>query len=542
MTDELKAELRKDFAKFHEMTRKFYNKEITVPEYKAFSGGFGSYAQRGGERSMLRLRLAGGDISKENLKFIADSIAKYKIDRVHLTTCQTVQLHDLTQDTVCSLIEEAYEHGIITLGGGGDFPRNVMCSPRSGVAEDEFFDVLPYAKAAADYLLGLIRKVKLPRKLKVCFSNREENETHATFRDLGFVATERGTFDVYAAGGLGIKPKMGVKVVTDLDPVNVLCCIKTMVDVFTEYGNYENRAASRSRFLQDLLGIEGLQKVFAEKLKRNLTDDNLKLEIYTLKAEYNQVRTKELNQEFVTESTVGKHKVVIQTDIVKKGDGVIEHRRVLNQKQPGLYTVSYHPIGGMVEPDFFGKLYHTIHKMDDVTVRISPNQGLYIINLTAEEAAIVLSLTEGGAENVFERSTACIGAAVCQVGIGNSQELLEACVRRVREEHFKDGVLPAIHISGCPSSCAAHQIGTISFRGGKKPTPDGPKFAFAVYVDGCEEYGKEEFAGELGVMLATDIPEFLVDVGKRVAELEITYSDYRTHYPGDLEKLAEKYL
>ena len=64
---------REDLREFHEMTEKFYKKEITVPEYKSFSGGFGSYAQRGGEYSMLRLRLAGGEISQKDLEFIVNS-------------------------------------------------------------------------------------------------------------------------------------------------------------------------------------------------------------------------------------------------------------------------------------------------------------------------------------------------------------------------------------------------------------------------------------------------------------------------------------
>ena len=146
-------EFREDLKEFHEMTGKFYNGEITVPEYKAFSGGFGSYAQRGGERSMLRLRLTGGEIDQDKLQFIVESMKKYGISMAHLTTCQTVQLHNLTEREVCQLIEEAWKHGIITRGGGGDFPRNVMCTPLSGVAQDETFNVLPYAKEAADYLL-----------------------------------------------------------------------------------------------------------------------------------------------------------------------------------------------------------------------------------------------------------------------------------------------------------------------------------------------------------------------------------------------------
>ena len=51
-------------------------------------------------------------------------------------------------------------------GGGGDFPRNVTCSPLSGVEKDEYFNVLPWAKAAGEYLMGFIRAEKNARKLK----------------------------------------------------------------------------------------------------------------------------------------------------------------------------------------------------------------------------------------------------------------------------------------------------------------------------------------------------------------------------------------
>lgn len=504
-------EFRGDLKEFHEMTEKFYRKEITVPEYKAFSGGFGSYAQRGGEASMLRLRLPGGEINKENLKFVADSMKKYGISRAHFTTCQTVQLHDLSEKTVCSLIEEAFEHGIITRGGGGDFPRNVMCSPLSGVAEDEYFDVLPYAKEAGDYLLGFIKKVKLPRKLKVCFSNREQNETHATFRDLGFVAKENQKFDVYIAGGLGIKPKMGVKVLEDIEPSNVLYCVKTMVDIFTKYGNYENRAASRSRFLQDSLGVEELRKVFKQQYEENLKTEQLAFK-------------------------------VTPQEIKKQAAGTISHNRVIPQKQKDFYTVSYHPIGGVVGKDFFETLNQTIADMNEVKVRITPDEGIYVINLTAEEATKVLSITEDGAENQFERSVACIGATTCQVGIGDSQALLQACIERVRQEKFEDGILPAIHISGCPSSCGTHQIGTIGFRGGKKPSPDGPKFSFTIYDNGCDLLGQEHFGEEMGAIYADDIPEFLVDLGKAVKESGLKYEEFRAKHPDKWKEILEKYI
>ena len=115
------TEFKEDLKDFREMTEKFYAKEVSIKDYKGFSGGFGSYAQRGGEASMLRLRMPGGRITKEKLKFLVDAIAAYDVRRVHLTTCQTVQFHDLGMKAVCDIMERAMEVGIITRGGGGDF-------------------------------------------------------------------------------------------------------------------------------------------------------------------------------------------------------------------------------------------------------------------------------------------------------------------------------------------------------------------------------------------------------------------------------------
>ena len=135
------------------------------------------------------------------------------------------------------------------------------------------------AKEAADYLLGFIKTVKLPRKLKVCFSNCKENITHATFRDLGFVAKENGHFDVYSAGGLGRSPRMGVQVASNAAPDKILYYIKAMVNTFVSYGNYENRGKARTRFMQETLGTEGYIKAYQEKLSEVLEKENLDITV-----------------------------------------------------------------------------------------------------------------------------------------------------------------------------------------------------------------------------------------------------------------------
>ncbi len=505
-------EFREDLKEFDEMTDKFYKKEINVAQYKGFSGGFGSYAQRGGSASMLRLRLNGGEITKDDLKFIADSVEKYDISLTHITTCQSLQLHNLSAAQVCALIQESFDYGIITRGGGGDFPRNVMCSPLSGVQQGEYFDVLPYAKEAADYLLGFIKTVKLPRKLKVCFSNCKENVTHATFRDLGFVAKENGSFDVYSAGGLGREPRMGALVASDVAPDKILYYIKAMVDTFSAHGNYENRGKARTRFMQETLGTEGYIKAYQDKLTKVLEKEKLDL-------------------------------CITLPEMSKQGDGkTLDDPRAIPQKQPGLYAVSYHPIGGSPKPGFWRKLYDAILPMEDVLVRLSPDESLYIINLTASEAEKILSLTADGSNNTFESSIACIGASICQVGARDSQSLLHACVERVRKENFPDGTLPKIHISGCPSSCSAHQVAPLGFRGGVRQTPDGPKPAFAVFESGCEIEGEEAFGEDLGVMLESEIPEFLAELGTEIASRNMTYEQFAAKHHDKYMEIVKKYI
>mgnify|MGYP000694793018 CR=1 FL=1 len=75
---------------------------------QGFSGEYGSYAQKGGETSMLRLRMPGGRLTKEKLKFIADMVEQYHVDKAHFTTCQAVQLHDLDKDSVCDIMEKRW--------------------------------------------------------------------------------------------------------------------------------------------------------------------------------------------------------------------------------------------------------------------------------------------------------------------------------------------------------------------------------------------------------------------------------------------------
>jgi sulfite reductase (ferredoxin) len=501
------------FEDFREATWKFHCGELGVKEYKGVSGRFGSYAQKGGERHMLRLRMTGGSIDKKGLKFIVECIDRYKIDLVHMTTCQSLQFHNLDKDEVCEIMESAFEHGISTFGGGGDFPRNVTASPLSGVEIGEFFDVLPYAKATERYLMPLIGDMVLPRKLKIGFSNSSNNEVHATFRDLGFLARSDGNFDVYSAGGLGNNPRMGLLVAESVSPSEILYHVKAMVDLFKEHGNYENRAKARTRYMQDSLGEEGYKTAYRGKLKVALLEGGLDVQI----------------------KDISEHK--------KANGQVLSNPRVHAQKQDGLYYVSYHPIGGDPDPSKFKEIYETIKDMSDVELRISPDQTMFIINCNSEEVLKVQRATDDGARDLFETSIACIGSSICQQGLRDSNALLHKLVEMSRRNNFADGALPRVQISGCNSSCAAHQIGTIGFQGTSAKSISGESIpAFNIFVNGSHVAGNERFGQQLGKMAQDDIPSFLEYIGKAVTNQNMDFRSWCVSHNDDFLDIVERFL
>lgn len=506
-----------ELAAFREKTEAFHTGEMAKVAYKGFSGYYGSYAQRDAAVSMLRLRMPAGRVTPARLAFVAGVLRRYEVRRLHFTTCQTIQLHDLPPEVLYPVMEGALDNGIVILGGGGDYPRNVMCSPLAGADPEEYFDVTPWAEAAGAYLLHFVHAEKMPRKLKVAFSSSPKNLSHATYRDLGFAARPDGTFDVYSAGGLGGNPKFGVKVAEAVAPDQILYYIKAMWLTFRAYGNYENRAKARTRYMQEALGgPEAYAAAYREKLQQVYETEDLTL--------------------------TG----VAAPMLAKTGTpdaALAAEKRVTAQKQPGVYAVAWHPLGGLPDPAVFCAVSDAVQAMEGVELRLTPDEGAYLINLTADEARRILDLTAANtAASVFETSVACIGAATCQVGLRDSQALLADCVAAVRAANLPDGALPQMHISGCPSSCGTHQTGAIGFRGAAKVVDGKPQPAFTLFVGGCECQGGEAMGRELGIMRWEKIPAFLVALGRTVAAAGQDYAAWYAADPTAIETLAAEYL
>ncbi|MDB1970214.1 nitrite/sulfite reductase [Clostridium tertium] len=513
--DKLKEVLYGEIEEFRKEGHKFLNGELNVMQFKHISGGFGVYAHRGGKEFMIRLRIPSGITNIDEMYKVYDFAKRYGLDKIHLTTRQAIQLHGLSIDEVCDLMKEALDNDIYTRGAGGNYPRNVAMSPLSGVDPKEEFDVTPYAKAVGNYFLERIYTYKLPRKLKVAFSNSEYDAAHCTVQDLGFVAVNKDGekyFQIYLGGGLGQNPRKAVKYYDLIEAKDVLYYVEAMVSLFKAEGNYENRNKARVRYILERMGEKDFLECYKKHIEEVIEKGNLEI----------QVEDKICN---------------------KKGIEVeINNPRIINQKQIGLYSVYLHPIGGQLLANDLKAILDTIKNFEDIEIRLAMTEGVYFRNLNGNEARELLELTENmGATTNFEQSVSCIGIPTCQVGICNSQGTLNSIMDYFKDKEYKSDVLPRVYISGCGNSCGVHQIGSIGFTGKKKRVGEKIEECFTMFAGGSFGVGKTNLGNSYGDIPGNKIPEFLYELSKAIEVSDLKFEEYLEEKEESFKEIVNKY-
>ena len=254
LTEQVKADLLRDIESFAETTDRFYKKEVSIRDYKGYSGGFGSFAERGAGSGMFRMRLPGGRIRHEHLGFIADVIERYELPVIHCTTGQSLQFHKLDGKRIVALFKECHAKGIYSRGCGGNYIHNITGPALSGVHPAEQFVVAPYVAIMSEYILSQILYIDLPNKFKTAFVGDYETVSHGRFKDIGFLAKPEGRFDVYVAGGIGAASAQGVCVGRDVAPEDILYYMKAMLLMSSEEGDRTSHTKGRTRFILARLG------------------------------------------------------------------------------------------------------------------------------------------------------------------------------------------------------------------------------------------------------------------------------------------------
>ena len=154
------------------------------------------------------------------------------------------------------------------------------------------------------------------------------------------------------------------------------------------------------------------------------------------------------------------------------------------QRQEGLYTVILHPVCGQLAAQDLEKIAVFVERVEAAQIRLSMEEEMYVRNLTREQAEELQAMMAHMMQTPVARTLSCVGTPSCQMGILQSQKLCR-------------GILAAV-----------------KFAGRKVKVGDRPEDAFQLFVGGSVS-GADTHMGELqGVMLASEIPQYIVELGK----------------------------
>ena len=201
------------------------------------------------------------------LEALAEVAERYSRGFGHITTRQNIQFHFVQLADAERAFERLAAKGLTTREACGNSVRNITACQYAGTAEDEVFDVTPYAEALTRYFLRHPLSSSLPRKFKIAFEGCPEDHAFTGINDIGWRAAARSRGRPARAG----LPRHGGRRHRDdvaggraccsssCRPGDMLDAAEAIVRVFHRLGDYQHKHKNRMKFLIKQLGWERFQ-------------------------------------------------------------------------------------------------------------------------------------------------------------------------------------------------------------------------------------------------------------------------------------------
>ncbi len=410
---------------------------------------YGVCAQRQDDLFMIRLRVAGGQIDREQVAAVAEGARRYADGNVHLTTRQNVELHSVALTDVPALYEELDAVGLAGRSACGHTIRNVMACPESGTSVDEPFDVVPDALRISRLLVERSSElnVALPSRLNIVLGGCTTCGLDALTNDIGLVARVRDGecgYQLWAGGSLGTAPRLSMLLRPFIGRDEAWPAVWTIVEWFCGEGSIEQVARGRLKFLLEERGEPTFRNAFEKRFAK-------------LRAE---------EQPPVPTVEPATPELIERALAFAPSPGWCE--TVRPERRPGLATVTVRvPLGDMSAGAFEAVAALAIGN----TVHLSRDQNLVLRSVPVERVPDLLDgLAALGYGPAGDRSSidvrACPGLTFCSLAITGSQPLALALETALaaRPDLPRDF---SIAVSGCPNSCARQQVADVGLTGTK---------------------------------------------------------------------------
>ena len=474
--------------------------QIDPVVFKAIRVSHGVYEERLGKSYMVRVRCAAGGLTPVQLVTVSELSQSYGAGKLHFTTRQEVQIHGIKHVDIIAVLHALKEIGLSSRGGGGNTIRNILTPDDSGVSPAEAFDVDPYAVALTSRMIAEEDSWNLPRKIKIAFSNSQEDKGLTQTTCLGFVATHNGDkkgFAVYCGGGLGAKPMIGEKLLDFVPAEKVYQVTRAIKSMYDKYGSRRNRHINRLKFLWKKLGRKEFSRLFLKEYDHIKDNKSMDLVIQPLAQQPNII-------DISPESA--EHSYFPQW----------QKRYVSEQKQLGLYTVLIPlRLGDFSSKDGM-ELGKFLEKIGDNSFRCSREQNVRLRNIPGEYLGNVFNLlrsleTISDGVTMTGKIISCNGTQACKAGICQSGGLSEALRKELSNSELDLDLCPEfrINISGCPNGCGMHAVGDLGFAGRVGRKDKHPYPVYRVFAGAnLGKAGKTVYGRVLAELPAKNIPQF----------------------------------
>lgn len=436
--------------------------------FRRFRLQHGAYGTRmTGDYAMVRIKIPAGEVYPQQLEKISQLSEQYSIGSAHLSTRENVQLHWVVLEDVSEIFRELAQVGLTSREACGNTVRNVMCSPLSGVCQEEAFDATPYSLATARFFLRNPMAQNLPRKFKFNFTCCEKHGM-ARMVDVGLIPvvrqkdgqTQKG-FKVFLGGGLGNKSYVGHQLEDFTPEEDLLHTSIAVVRLFDRLGDRKNLARNRMRYLVNDMGWENFQNlVLKERAIARATQsvitqlhvDHTPAVIRRPIAVYDEggIQTPDGYARWLKTNTIPQRQAEYRSVFITLEAGDITARQLDAIAQ----MIRDYSAEGKARCGFVQNLALRYVHNDDLPALYSRllNAGL------AKSGALTMAAPIG-----------CSGTTSCNLALTNSHRLAKEIQRKFLELNYDlDDDLhdSSIKISGCPNSCGQHGIATIGFFGG----------------------------------------------------------------------------
>ena len=514
---------------------KFLAGEIKDAFFRGIRVPWGFYSQRGGHTLMSRLRIPGGILTPQQLNCIGSTAKRLSKGKLHITTRQDIQIHNLPYENSIEIIESLKHVNISPRGGGGNTVRNITGCYLSGICPYENSEVYKIVWGLTEYLLSLDEAYTMPRKIKIAFSGCEYDCACTGVNDIGFVALKDG-FKVLCGGGMGAKSAVGKILHEKVSLQEIGYSVKSLINLFNKYGNRKNRHHNRLRFLIQDFGWDKFVELYNQELNKAKETEHITLKTKDYLPQLPKINGSSQQQESLPSD--GK----AYEQFLKYCTG--------EQKQYGYRYIHLKVPLGEIDGDTLITLSQIGDDIPSTIFRTTQRQNIIISNVPVNKLSSVYERLKGLFNKALSPETflnivCCKGATTCNIGICNSVGLASQIENELHKitldaDKLKDLI---ININGCPNACGQHPVGMISFSGIARKVNDRSVPFYRIFLGGKIDADNTIFAEQIGIVPARAIPtlftEFIVSLQENSDDTAFRYfSNQGKHH---MKALIEKY-